>query len=80
MLVDYTGRLFLEVKAAISRGVAEIFERLGTSPETWQARLQKLREGRLFGRFFAASRKRLTEVAKRLALRRVANLGGCTTS
>ena len=59
MLVDYTGRLFHEGKATIAREVAEIFDRLGTSAETWQARLQKLSEGRLLGRFFAASRERL---------------------
>ena len=80
MLVDYTGRLFREQKAVISREVAEIFQRLGTSAETWHARLKKLSEGRLFGRFFAANRERLTEVAKRLALRRVANLGGCAAT
>jgi len=77
LLVDYTGRLFREGKAAISREVAEIFERLDTTAETWQARLEKLSKGRLFGRFFAASRKRLREVAERLGLRRVPNLGGC---
>ncbi len=53
--MDYTGRLFREGKAAISREVAEIFERLGSSAETWQMRLEKLRTGRLLGRFFAAS-------------------------
>jgi len=77
LLVDYTGRLFREGKAAISRELAGIFERLGTMAETWQARLQKLTKGRLLGRFFAASRKRLQEVAGRLGLRRVSNLGGC---
>jgi len=51
LLVDYTGRLFREGKAVISRQVAEIFERLGSSAETWQARLEKLRKGRLLGRF-----------------------------
>jgi hypothetical protein len=75
-LVEYTGRLFREGKAMISREVAEIFERIGTTAETWQARSQKLSEGRLLGQFFAASRRRLREVAERLALRRVANLGG----
>jgi hypothetical protein len=80
MLVDYTGHLFREGKVAISREVAEIFERLGTSAESWQARLQKLSEGLLFGRFFAASRERLTVVAKRLALLRVNNLGGCVAT
>ena len=34
LLVDYTGRLFREGKATISRGVAEVFVRLGTSAET----------------------------------------------
>ncbi len=32
------GRLFREGKAAISREVAAIFERIGTTAETWQAR------------------------------------------
>jgi len=79
-LVDYTGRLFRDGKAAISREVAEILERLGTTAETWQARLEKLSKGRLMGRFFAASRKRPREVAERLGLRRVPNLGGCPAS
>jgi len=77
LLVDYTGRLFREGKAAVSREVAGILERLGTTAETWQARLEKLSKGRVFGRFFAASRQRLREVADRLGLRRVPNLGGC---
>jgi len=62
LLVDYTGRIFREGKAAISREVAAIFERIGTTAETWQVRLQKLSPGRLLGRFFAASRQRLREV------------------
>jgi hypothetical protein len=61
----------------ISREVAEIFERLGSSAETWQARLEKLTKGRLLGRFFAASRQRLREVAECVGLQRVPNLGGC---
>jgi len=43
LLVDYIGRLFREGKTAISREVAGILERLGTTAETWQARLEKLR-------------------------------------
>jgi len=77
LLVDYTGRLFRDGKAAVSREVAGILERLGTTAETWQARMEKLSKGRFFGRFFAASRQRLREVADRLGLRRVPNLGGC---
>jgi hypothetical protein len=77
LLIDYAGRLFRDGKAAISRRVAEIFDRLGSSAERWQARLEELSKGRLFGRFFAASRQRLREVAERLVLRGVPNLGGC---
>jgi len=77
LLVDYTGRLFRKGKAAVSREVAGILERLGTTAETWQARLEQLSKGRFFGRFFAASRQRLREVADRLGLRRLPNLGGC---
>jgi hypothetical protein len=60
--------------------VAEIFERLLSSAENWQVRLQKLRTGRLLGRFFAASRERLREVSASLGLRRVPKLGGCPVS
>jgi REP element-mobilizing transposase RayT len=80
LLVDYSGRLFRDGKAMISRDLAEIFERVGTTAETWQARLEKLSEGRLLGRFLAASRERLKEVAERLGLRRAVNLGGCTVT
>jgi hypothetical protein len=80
VLVDYTGRLFRKGKAAISREVAEIFKRVGTTADTWQARLETLRKGRLLGRYFAASRERLREAAFVLGLRRVPNLGGCPAS
>jgi len=76
-LVDYTGRLFREGKPAISAELAGILARLGTSAEGWQARLEKLRGGGLLGRVFAASRERLREVAARLGVRHLANLGGC---
>jgi hypothetical protein len=77
LLVDYSGRLFREGKAMSSRELAEIFEQIGTTAETWQSRLEKLSEGRLLGRFFAASRQRLREVTQRLGLRRAVNLDSC---
>jgi len=77
LLVDYTGRLFRKGKAAISAKLAGIFDRLGSRAESWRVRLEKLRTGRLFGRFFATSRERLREVAGRLSVRRIANLAGC---
>ncbi len=77
LLVDYTGRVFREGKAMISAELAGILERLGSNAENWQARLLKLAGGRLLGRFFAASRERLRDVAGRLGRHHLANLGGC---
>jgi hypothetical protein len=39
--------------------------------------LQKLNEGRLFGRFFASTRAMLRQIADRLRVRHVVNLTGC---
>jgi hypothetical protein len=79
LLVDYTGRLFREGKATISHEPAEILQRLGSSAEGWQARLEQLkrRGGRLLGRFFAVTRERLRAVARQCGLHHLANLGGC---
>jgi hypothetical protein len=75
-LVDYTARWYRAGKASLSREVATILDRLGSSIDHWQARLDKLRQGRLPGRFFASSRQRLRDIAERLGLTRVPNLGG----
>ncbi len=42
--------------------------------------MDKLGKGRLFGRFFAASRVKLREVAERLDLAHVRNLAGWPTA
>jgi hypothetical protein len=39
--------------------MAEILDRLAISADTWRIRLQKLRSGRLFGRFFASLKLRV---------------------
>ena len=77
LLVDYTRRLFRDGTVVISAELTGILNRLGSSAESWQARLEKLRDGRLLGRFFAASRARLRDVAARLGVHHLANLGGC---
>ena len=69
--------LFRTGKAAISRELSGILERIGSSAESWWARLEKLSRGRLLGRFFAATRERLREVARSLGVHHLANLGGC---
>jgi hypothetical protein len=77
MLVDYTGRLFRERRAVISAELSGILERLGSSAESWRARLEKLSRGRLLGRFFAGTRERLREVARVMGVHHLANLNGC---
>jgi hypothetical protein len=80
LLVDFTARLYREGKVTLSRDVAEILDRLGSTVDHWHARLEKLRQGQFLGRFFATTRQRLRAVAERLGLKRVPNLGGCPAS
>ena len=75
MLVEYSGRMLRDGKAAISSEVADIFTRLGSTPETWGIRMAKLTGGRLLGRFLSASRDRLRQLASKLRVRHLANLG-----
>jgi hypothetical protein len=76
-LVESSGPLFREGKASISGELAGVFARLGSDGESWSARLLKLSRGRLLGRYFASSRKRLSEVADHLELHHLENLGWC---
>jgi hypothetical protein len=78
LLVDHTGRLFREGKAAISAELTGIFQRLSSSADRWQARIEKLKAGRLLGRFLASTRARLREAALALGVHHLANLDGCT--
>ena len=53
----------------------------GTSDrKLWIDNRLRMSKGRLFGRFFAAARQRLRDVAERLRLKRVPNLAGCPAS
>ena len=60
----------------MSRELAAIFYRLGTTAESWWSRLAKLSQGRLFGRTLAATRDRLQEFANRLGVRGSSTWGG----
>ncbi len=75
MLVEYTGRILREGKAAISLEVADFFARLESTPERWRVRMAKLTGGRLLGRFLAASRERLRQLASELQVRHLAKVG-----
>ena len=76
-LAVYMSRLLRQGKALISAELAGIFERLGCSAQSWQVRMERLREGSLLGRFFATTHAKLREIAERLGVRHVVNLAGC---
>ena len=81
LLVDYTGRLCRAGKARISREVAGVLERLGSSPEFWEHRLKKMfAKGRLMGSYFAGNAAKLAEVAARRGVHHVDNAGGLATA
>ena len=75
MLVEHTGRMLREGKQAISSEVADIFHRLGCTPDAWEVRMYKLSGGRLLGRFLSATRERLRQLAGKLQVRHLANVG-----
>jgi hypothetical protein len=52
-----------------------IRSRLGCTPETWGVRMAKLAGGQLLGRFLAAPRNKLRELARKLQVRHLANVG-----
>jgi len=54
-----------------------IFDRLGSTAESWWSRPEKLSQDRLLGRYFAAKRERLREVARDRGVHHLANLGRC---
>ncbi len=79
LLVDYTARLFRSGKARLSREVAGILDRLGTTAEFWEQRLRKLfSRARLLGSYLATSADRLRGIAARRGVHHVDNVLGMT--
>jgi hypothetical protein len=66
LLVEYTGRLFRDGNVTLSAELSGTLEHIGTTTENCRTRLERLRTGRLLGRFFAASRERLRGTIKSL--------------
>lgn len=77
VLVEYTGRLQREGKAAVPPEVASVFERVGTTETQWQARTQSLSSGAFVGRFFSRTREALRRASNQLGLHHCLNLNGC---
>jgi REP element-mobilizing transposase RayT len=75
VLMDYTSRLCRQSKARVSREVASILERLGTSAEVWGQRIQKLLgKARLLGSYFCTDRQRLRDLACRRGVHHLDNV------
>jgi hypothetical protein len=75
LLVDYTSRLCRQGKARVSREVASILDRLGSSPDVWAHRIQRLFEKtRLLGTYFCTDRERLGELARKRGVHHLDNL------
>jgi hypothetical protein len=59
----------------VSREVASILERLGSSAEVWGQRIQKLLgKSRLLGSYFSTDRARLRELARQRGVHHLDNL------
>ena len=68
-------RIPLNSKARVSRELAGIFARLGTSADFWEQRLKKLfARTRLLGSYFAPDRERLRDLAERRGVHHLDNL------
>ena len=77
-LVDWTSRLIRKGKALVSREVAGMLDRLGTTAEFWSATMNKLFTARRpTGVAFAFDRSRLREAAAQRGCRHLANFCGC---
>ncbi len=71
-LVEHTGRLYREGKARLSEGLQEVFDRLESTAEVWQARMKRLMSAvNLRGCFFAANPQNLRDHSNRTGKRRV---------
>jgi REP element-mobilizing transposase RayT len=77
-LVDWTARLCRTGRARITREVAGIMTRLGTSPEYWQSQLRKLiGKDRWLGNYCATSAKFIKAMAAKHGVHHVDNALGC---
>jgi hypothetical protein len=77
LLIDYTSRLCRQGKARLSREVASILDRLGTSAEVWGQRIQRLwSKSRMLGSYFSADRERLRQVARQRGVHHLDNVAG----
>lgn len=79
LLLDWSSCLFRHGKARVPKEVAGILDRLGSSPDFWRHRLEKLRDRtRIFGTVFATKRSELNRMAEVRGVKKLSNLNGCS--
>lgn len=79
LLLDWRSRLFRHGKARVPKEVAGILDGLGSSPDFWQHRLEKLRyRSRIFGTVFATRRSEINRMAEVRGVKKLSNLNGCS--
>lgn len=78
-LLDWTARLGRPGKTHLPRDVADILQRLGSSPDLWHHRLTALQKtSRIFGVAFATKAESLNRMAEARGVTKLANVsGGC---
>jgi len=78
-LLDWSSRLLRTGKACVPKEVAGILGRLGSSPDFWQHRLEKLRDrSRIFGTVFATKRSEINRMAESRGVKKLSNLNACS--
>ena len=59
--------------------MASILDRLGSSPDFWQHRLENLCDrSRIFGTVFATKRSEIDRMAEAHGVKKLSNLNGCS--
>ncbi len=70
LLVEFTGRLFRNGKARMSKGIADVFERIGICGDNWIDRMKKMLSSRdLRGSFFASDQATIRALATKRGCR-----------
>ena len=64
LLVEFTGRLYRNGKASMSKGIKDVFERIGICGDNWVERMKKMLSSRdLRGTFFASDQDTIRSLA-----------------
>ena len=76
-LLDWSSRLLRSGKARVPKDMAGILQRLGSSSDLWQHRMEKLRDrSHIFGTVFATKRADINRLAETRGVRKLSNLNG----